>query len=195
MNKSTTTNHTAPPAAPDEGREPYKKKLHRIKAFAFDVDGVLTDGQVQVSEGGDLLRSYNSKDGLAIREAIEAGYPIAIITGGSSATIVRRFTILGVRDTDIYLRSRNKAPDFLHFCQTCRLQPDEVIFVGDDLPDIAPMRLCGLPCCPADAVPEVQAVAEYISLRDGGAGCVRDIIEQVLKIHGKWNIETPPAST
>jgi 3-deoxy-D-manno-octulosonate 8-phosphate phosphatase (KDO 8-P phosphatase) len=173
----------------------YKKKLHTIKAFAFDVDGVLTDGSVQVSENGDLLRTYNAKDGLAIREAVDAGYPIAIITGGSSETICRRFTTLGVKDTDIYLRSRLKTPDLLDFCRRYGLQPADIIFVGDDLPDITPMQQCGLPCCPSDAVPEVQAVAEYVSPCRGGGGCVRDIIEQTLKIQGKWNMETPPAST
>jgi len=173
----------------------YKTKLHKIKAFVFDVDGVLTDGMVQVSENGDLLRTYNSKDGLAIREAVESGYPIAIITGGSSETIKVRFTILGVKESDIYLRSRVKTPDFEHFCKKYNLQPDEVLFMGDDLPDIAPMRVCGLPCCPADAVPDVKAVAEYISIRNGGDGCVRDIIEQVMKVQGKWDTSAPPASS
>lgn len=173
----------------------YKIKLHTIKAFAFDVDGVLTDGTVQVSENGDLLRCYNAKDGLAIREAIEAGFPIAIITGGSSATITRRFTTLGVKNDDIYLRSRLKMPDLLDFCHRYDLQLSEIIFVGDDLPDIDPMQQCGLPCCPADAAPEVQRVAQYVSPCPGGGGCVRDVIEQTLKIQGKWNITEPPVST
>ncbi|MDR1680426.1 MAG: HAD hydrolase family protein [Prevotellaceae bacterium] len=164
----------------------YKKKLPAIKAFAFDVDGVLTDGSVQVSDRGDLLRTYNAKDGLAIRMAIDAGYPIAIISGGASETICRRFTMLGIREEDIYLRSRIKTPDLLDFCRKYDLQPAEVAFIGDDLPDVAPMRCAGLSCCPSDAVPEVLAVAEYISPCRGGAGCVRDIIEQVLKIQQRW---------
>jgi 3-deoxy-D-manno-octulosonate 8-phosphate phosphatase (KDO 8-P phosphatase) len=171
----------------------YKTKLHQIKAFAFDVDGVLTDGTVQVTESGDFLRTYNAKDGLAVRTAIEKGFRVAIITGGNSETIKKRFQIFGV--TDFYLLSRIKLPDLQHFCDKYHLQPAEVLFMGDDLPDIPPMQHCGLPCCPADAVPEVKAVADYISLFDGGKGCVRDVIEQTLKVQGKWMVDNAPAST
>jgi len=125
---------------------------------------------------------------------VEAGYPIAIITGGSSATISMRFKILGIPETDIYLGARYKTTDLEKFCTKYNLQPEEIIFVGDDLPDIAPMKMCGLPCCPADAAPEVKAAAEYISNRNGGEGCIRDIIEQVMKIQGKWNTDNPPIS-
>ena len=171
----------------------YKTKLHQIKAFAFDVDGVLTDGSVQVTESGDFLRTYNAKDGLAVRTAIERGFRVAIITGGNSDTIKKRFQIFGV--TDFYMLSRIKLPDLQHFCGKYNLQPAEVLFMGDDLPDIPPMQYSGLPCCPADAAPEVKAVAEYISLFNGGKGCVRDVIEQTLKVQGKWMIENAPSST
>ncbi|MDR1405894.1 MAG: HAD-IIIA family hydrolase [Prevotellaceae bacterium] len=172
---------------------PYKTKLHQIKAFAFDVDGVLTDGSVQVTESGDFLRTYNAKDGLAVRTAIEKGFYVTIITGGNSETIKKRFQVFGV--TDFYMLSRIKLPDLQQFCTKYSLQPHEVLFMGDDLPDIPPMKYCGLPCCPADAVPEVKAAAEYISPYDGGKGCVRDIIEQTLKIQRKWMVDNAPSST
>jgi len=162
----------------------YQSKLKEIKAFAFDVDGVLTDGRVLVSESGDLLRSYNAKDGHVLRTAVQQGYKVAIITGGVSPTIPMRFNPMGV--TDIYLGSFDKLPDFEDFCAKYNLQPDEVLFMGDDIPDITILQHCGLPCCPADAVPEVKAVAHYISPQVGGDGCVRDVIMQVMKIQGKW---------
>ena len=163
----------------------YKANLHKIKAFAFDVDGVFTDGSVLTYINGDLLRTYNAKDGYAIRYAAEKGYPIAIITGGSSETIKTRFNQLMV--TDIYLRSFHKLPDFEDFCYKYDLSPEEVLFMGDDIPDIPIMEKCGLAACPTDAVAEVKNAATFISPYKGGGGCVRDIIEQVLKVHGKWH--------
>ncbi|MDR0294577.1 MAG: HAD hydrolase family protein [Prevotellaceae bacterium] len=162
----------------------YKSKLEQIKAFAFDVDGVLTDGRVLVCESGDLLRSYNAKDGHAVRTAVQQEYKVAIITGGVSPTIPMRFNPMGV--TDIYLASFSKMPDFEDFCAKYNLQANEVLFMGDDIPDIEIMQHCGLACCPADAVPEVKAVAHYISPLVGGDACVRDVIMQVMKIQGKW---------
>ncbi len=170
----------------------YKSKLEQIKAFAFDVDGVFTNGMVLVSESGDLLRSYNAKDGHAVRMAAEHGYAVAIITGGSSATIHKRFHPLGV--FDIYLKSFYKLPDFEHFCTKYNLQPQEVLFMGDDIPDIDIMRHCGIACCPADAVPEVKAAAHYISSQNGGDACVRDVIMQVMKVQGKWEISPKTVS-
>jgi 3-deoxy-D-manno-octulosonate 8-phosphate phosphatase (KDO 8-P phosphatase) len=164
----------------------YQSKLKQIKAFAFDVDGVLTNGMVLVSESGDLLRSYNAKDGQAIRMAVEHGYKVAIITGGVSPTIPKRFHPMGV--FDIYLKSYDKLPDFEDFCAKYNLQPNEVLFVGDDIPDIEIMQHCGLACCPADAVPEVKAAAHYISSQAGGDGCARDVISQVMKVQGKWEV-------
>lgn len=173
----------------------FKAELHKIKAFAFDVDGVMTNGMVTMTTNGDLLRQFNSKDGFALRYAASLGYPIAIITGGSSETIKQRFNQLEI--TDIYLRSRYKMPDFEDFCAKYSLQPSEVLFMGDDIPDVEIMKVCGMPTCPADAVPEVKEVAQYISIYNGGDGCVRDILEQVLKVHGKWNdkLDTHIAST
>ena len=163
----------------------FKSQLNKIKAFVFDVDGVFTDGTVQVCESGDLLRSYNAKDGYAVRVAVEQGYHIGIITGGSSETIFKRFHPLGV--FDIFLKSRNKMPDFLSFCEKYNLKSEEILFMGDDIPDVEIMRACGLPCCPSDAVSEVKSAAVFISDRKGGAGCVREVIERVMVAQGKWD--------
>lgn len=170
----------------------YKNKLHQIKAFVFDVDGVFTDGTVLVTESGELLRSHHAKDGYAIRCAVEAGYPVGIITGGISPTIAMRFDTLGVKD--VYLGAHAKMESFCHFCAKYRLAPWEVLYMGDDIPDIEVMRVCGLPCCPSDAAHEVQEVAQYISLYAGGRGCVRDVVEQALRLHGKWNLDAHASS-
>ena len=171
----------------------YKTKLHHIKAIVFDVDGVFTDGTVLVTESGDLLRAHHAKDGYAIRCAVKAGYPVGIITGGTSLTITKRFDMLGIND--VYLGAHDKMDSFLHFCAKYRLDPAQVLYMGDDIPDIEVMEVCGLPCCPADAAPEVLAAADYISLYAGGKGCVRDVVEQMLRLHGKWYSDTQIVST
>ncbi|MDR0421067.1 MAG: HAD-IIIA family hydrolase [Prevotellaceae bacterium] len=163
----------------------YKINLHGIKAFAFDVDGVFTDGSLLVDNDGYFLRVYNAKDGYAVRQAVLQGYYVAIITGGVAASIKHRFKDLGV--TDIFLLSENKIEDFKTFCMRHNINAAEVLFMGDDIPDIEVMNTCGIACCPADAVPEVKNAASYISNFDGGKGCVRDVIEQVMKVQGKWN--------
>lgn len=163
----------------------YKVKLSNIKAFAFDVDGVFTDGSVLVTEDGGFLRTHNAKDGYAVKIATLSGYPVAIITGGSAPSIKKRFEPLDVKD--IYLSSINKMPDFMDFCSKHNLHPSEVLFMGDDIPDIDILKICGLACCPSDAVNEVKEVCEYISIYPGGRGCVRDIIEQTLKIKDLWH--------
>jgi 3-deoxy-D-manno-octulosonate 8-phosphate phosphatase (KDO 8-P phosphatase) len=166
----------------------YKTKLPNIKAFAFDVDGVFTDGSVLVTENGDFLRSHNAKDGYALKTAIDKGFPVAIITGGAANSIKIRFDALGIKD--IYLSTLNKGPAFKDFCSRHNLRPTEVLYMGDDIPDLDILDICGLPCCPSDAVNEVKEASEYISIHSGGKGCVRDIIEQTLKVQGKWRIET-----
>jgi len=170
----------------------YKSILHRIKAFAFDVDGVFTNGWVLATTDGDFLRMHNAKDGYAVRYATKQGYPIGIITGGASESIRERFKMLGV--TDVYLASRTKRDDFRDFCFKYHLQPDEVLFMGDDIPDIEVLERCGLPTCPADAAHEVKEICAYISDKNGGMGCVRDVIEQTLRLQGKWNLKDDTAS-
>lgn len=158
----------------------------KIKAFAFDVDGVFTDGGVFCDLQGELYRTYDSKDSFAIRMATMNGFPVAIITGGRSTSISARFSTCGVSDADVYLKSRIKSADILDFCKRHELTPDEVMFIGDDLPDIEALELCGLAVCPSDAVPEVKAVCDIVSEFPGGKGCVRKAVEDVMKAHGRW---------
>ena len=162
----------------------FKEDLSRVKAFAFDVDGVFTDGSMVLSPDGELLRTMNIKDGFVIQLAVRKGYPIAIITGGNSESVRKRFNMLGVQD--VYLNSSIKLDDFNGFCNKYKLEPGNVLYMGDDLPDHPVMEKAGFPVCPKDAVPEIKSISCYVSDRNGGAGCVRDVVEQVLRAHGKW---------
>lgn len=164
----------------------YKTKLHQIKAFAFDVDGVLTDGTFISTLDGDLLRTFYAKDGFGMRSALKNGYKLAIITGGNSKSISNRFLTAGIQEDDIYQGTIDKAPNFHHFCQKYGLLPSEVAYIGDDIPDIPILKICGVAACPADAAQEVKNVCDYISPLNGGHGCAREIIEQVMKVQGKW---------
>ncbi len=162
----------------------FKELLRKVKAFAFDVDGVLSSPQVLLHPEGELMRSMNTKDGYALQHAVKQGYPIAIITGGKTESVALRFKGLGV--TDIYLGSTFKMDDFEDYLIKYELQPANVLYMGDDIPDYEVMQKCGIPCCPADAVEEIKSVAQYISPHSGGDGCVRDVVEQVLRLHGRW---------
>ena len=168
----------------------YKVRLHGIRAFAFDVDGVMTDGSIIAAPDGEPIRIFNAKDGFAFRMCRMKGYPVAIITGGTSEGIVSRFSSLGVDKADIYQKSRDKVPDFLDFCNRHGLKPEEVAYAGDDIPDIPVLKIAGLSVAPADAVPEVKDICDYVSLYPGGRGLARDLVEQVLKVHGDWNLDT-----
>ena len=162
----------------------YKEYLNQIKTFVFDVDGVLTDGSVQISTQGDLLRTMHTKDGYALKTAHNAGYTVCIISGGRNEGVRDRLRDLGI--TDIYLGVSDKVEQMDEFFDIYGIKPEEVLYMGDDIPDYYPMKLVGLPCCPQDAVPEVKEVSKYISHKNGGEGCVRDVIEQVMKVQGKW---------
>lgn len=162
----------------------FKEDLKKIKAFAFDVDGVLSNPKVYLSPEGELLRTMNTKDGYALQYAVKRGYPVAIITGGRSESVGMRFGNLGVED--IYLAASEKIRDFEHFRNKYGLEAGEILYMGDDLPDLEVMKACGVSCCPSDAVEEIKSVSVYISHFKGGEGCVRDIIEQVLRLHGRW---------
>ncbi len=161
----------------------------RIKAFAFDVDGVLTDGKLISTESGELYRLFDSKDGFAFRMASMHGYYLAIITGGRSVSIRKRFQTCGIPDEDIYLGSRDKIKDFNKFCERHWLSPEEVIFVGDDIPDISVMRVAGIGACPSDAASEVQSVADFVSPHKGGQQCARSIIEKVMRLQDQWDLD------
>ncbi len=160
-----------------------------IKAFVSDVDGVLTDGGILADLDGELFRTFDSKDGFGIRMATMAGYPVGIITGGRSESIRKRFLTCGVGAEDVYLGSRDKIEDFEDFCSRHGLREEEVMYFGDDLPDIPVMVRCGCGVAPADAVEEVLAAADYVSPYAGGCRCVRDAVEKVMKLQGKWHLD------
>ena len=158
--------------------------LKKIKALLFDVDGVLSANMIPMSSEGEPMRTVNIKDGYALHLAAKQGVLLGIITGGRTEAV--RFIALGIPAEDIYMGSSIKIHDYHDFCKRHELSNEEIVYVGDDIPDIEVMRECGLPCCPKDAAPEVKAVARYISHAEGGYGCGRDIVEQVLKIQGLW---------
>lgn len=164
-------------------------RFSKIRAFAFDVDGVLTDGGILADLSGELYRVFDSKDSMAIRMAVMKGFHMAIITGGRSESIRQRFGSCGIKPEDVYLRSRAKIEDFEDFCRRHGLEPDEVMYFGDDLPDIPVMTACGCGACPRDAVEEVKEIAGIISSKPGGKGCAREIIQMVMKEQGKWELD------
>lgn len=162
----------------------YKSKLKEIKAFVFDVDGVFTNSQVLLHPDGDLLRSMNTRDGFAVKTAIDQGFKVCVISGGRSQVVRSRLLNLGVKD--VYLGISDKMETFKEYCKDENLKPEEIMYMGDDIPDYDVMKLVGLACAPKDAATEIADIAHYVSPKRGGEGCVRDIIEQTLKIHGKW---------
>jgi len=161
----------------------FKERLKDIKAFVFDVDGVFSENMVLHTDG-ELTRHMNVKDGFAVKTAVDKGFIIAIISGGNSESVRKRFRDLGV--TDIYLASPNKLDDYKDFYMKYNLKPEQILYMGDDIPDYQVMKLSGLATCPADAVEEIQGIAHYISDKEGGKGCVRDVIEQVLRAQKRW---------
>lgn len=158
--------------------------LKKIKAIAFDVDGVLSAETIVLDVSGEPMRTVNIKDGYALQLAVKRGLHLAIITGAHTEAVEIRYRGLGL--TDIYSGSAVKIHDYRDFRDKYGLKDEEIIFVGDDIPDIQVMHECGLPCCPKDAAPEVKAISSYISHLPGGYGVGRDIIEQVLKAQDKW---------
>jgi 3-deoxy-D-manno-octulosonate 8-phosphate phosphatase (KDO 8-P phosphatase) len=165
----------------------YKEKLKFIRAFVFDVDGVFTDGQVYLYPGNEFVRSMNIKDGYAVQHCIKMNYPVAIVSGGNSEAVRERFRRLGV--TDIYLSSSSKLEDYEDFRIKYGFEHEHILYMGDDIPDYQIMQKAGIPACPKDAVPEIQKIAKYISGKGGGLGCVRDVIEQVLRVQDKWWVD------
>lgn len=160
--------------------------LKDIKGFAFDVDGVLTDGGIMADLEGQLYRTYDSKDGFAVRMACLNGFPVGVITGGRSQSIRARFKTNGIDPEDIYLGSRIKMEDFEDFCSRHSLRMDQVMYFGDDVPDAEVLRNAGIGVAPADAVNEAKEAADIVSSRPGGRACVREYIEKAMKAQGKW---------
>ena len=161
-----------------------KCDLTGIKAFLFDVDGVLSSDCISLAENGDPIRTVNIKDGYALQLAVKQGYQVGIITGAYTENIRLRFERLGVRH--IYLSSSEKLIDYEDFLRKTGLRDEDIVYVGDDIPDYEIMKRVGLPVAPASAAPEIKALAKYISGKNGGEGVARDIIEQTLKAQGTW---------
>jgi len=162
----------------------YKEKLQPITTFIFDYDGVLTDGTVYPSADGEMMRSANVKDGYALQLAVKKGYNIAIISGGQSKTMEKRMEALKI--TDVFLGVRNKKEVFDKYVEDHQLKMEEILYMGDDIPDYQLLKLVGVSTCPADAAEEILEIVDYISHRPGGKGAVRDILRQVMKLQGKW---------
>lgn len=163
----------------------YKEYLQHITTFIFDVDGVLTDGTVTITTSGEMLRKMNIKEGYALKTAVDNGFNVCVISGGSNEGVRIRLRGLGI--TDIYLGAHNKIEQLEEYLDIYNIKAENVLYMGDDIPDVPVMKLVGLPCCPQDAVPEIKELSKYISHKKGGKGAVRDVIEQVLKVQNKWD--------
>jgi len=163
----------------------YKEIMPQITTFIFDVDGVLTNGVVTIFPDGEMVRSMNIKDGYALKTAIKSGYNVCIISGGTNEAVRNRFEVLGI--TNVYLGAHNKMEQFNEYINLKNITPEHILYMGDDIPDYPVMKKVALPCCPKDAAPEIKNISSYISHKKGGTGCVRDVIEQVLKVQGKWD--------
>ncbi len=163
----------------------YKQLLHNITTLIFDVDGVLTNGLVTIMPNGELVRNMNIKDGYALKTAVDKGFTVCIISGGKNEGVRTRLANLGIKD--IYLGAHDKIQQYNELVKKYSLQPENVLYMGDDIPDSPVMKLVGMPCCPNDAASEIQSISKYISDKKGGEGCVRDVIEQILKVQEKWD--------
>jgi 3-deoxy-D-manno-octulosonate 8-phosphate phosphatase (KDO 8-P phosphatase) len=159
-----------------------------INVFVFDIDGVLTDGSLLVMDGGLMIRRMQVKDGYALQLAVKRGYLIFVISGGNSPQVKERLSKLGVEN--VYMPVENKLEKLKELINKYQLQKEEILYMGDDIPDLEVMQYCGLACCPVDAVSEIKTISRYISPLKGGEGCVRDVIEKVMKLQGKWILDT-----
>ena len=164
----------------------------RITTFVFDMDGVLTDGTLLILDNGQFLRRMHIKDGYALQLAIKKGYRVVVISGSNSDAAVSRLNGLGVKD--VFMKVEDKKSCLQKYAEQHKLPWNEILFMGDDIPDYGVMKISGLACAPADAVPEIKEISRYISPVAGGKGCVRDVIEKVLKLNNAWEMETGIAS-
>lgn len=158
--------------------------LKDIRCFIFDVDGVFTDGGLLVTENDEFLRIMNAKDGFALKWAIDAGYEVLIITGGSSDGVKKRFERLGVKE--VFLKIHDKISVFNQLVADGKVDASKTLYMGDDIPDYPVLKAAKIGACPNDAVPEIKSVAQIITNKKGGEGCVREVIETVLRLQGKW---------
>lgn len=158
--------------------------LRKIRAVVFDVDGVLSAETITLHPDGEPMRTVNIKDGYAIQLAQKVGLRVVILTGGATGSVRQRYEHLGVED--IYMNCAVKIQTYEALLKKYGLLDEEVLYMGDDIPDYEIMKRCGCPCCPSDACPDIKAISVYVSDRKGGFGCGRDVIEQVLRVQGKW---------
>ncbi|HEY8783719.1 MAG TPA: 3-deoxy-D-manno-octulosonate 8-phosphate phosphatase [Mucilaginibacter sp.] len=164
--------------------ESFLNKLKNITTFIFDIDGVLTDGSVFVSEDGVQSRAFNIKDGYALQLAVKCGYNVCAVSGSRSKSALHRLNSLGIKD--VYMGIHTKTEKIKIYLEEKSIIHENVLYMGDDIPELEAMRQVGLPVCPADAVEEIKAISLYVSPFAGGKGCARDVIEKVLKIQDKW---------
>lgn len=164
------------------------EQFKKITTFIFDVDGVMTDGCIGIVPGLEYIRTMNTKDGYVLQFAVKKGYRVAVITGGNVPPVVERMNSLGI--TDVFHRVKNKMEVFNRYVSDNMLKKDEILYMGDDIPDYEVMRAVGLACCPSDAVQEIRSISHYISPFPGGKGCVRDVVEKVLKLNEHWELNT-----
>jgi len=162
----------------------YKTRLKSINTFVFDVDGVLTDGKVLLESSGAMTRTMSTRDGYIIQRALQKGYNICIITLGNSIMVEKRMNFLGVND--VFSSVENKLDTLNSYCESKNISLKNVLYMGDDMPDLDCIKAVNIGTCPKDAVPEVREVSDYISHVNGGNGSVRDVMEQVLKVKGDW---------
>ena len=162
----------------------YKELMPNIDTLIFDVDGVFTNGIVTVYPNGELLRQMNVKDGYAVKAAINAGFKICVISGGTNEGVKSRLERLGIKN--IYLGIHDKIKPFSQFIKDNKINPKTTLYMGDDIPDYPVMEKVGFPCCPSDACPEIKKLSVYISPKKGGEGCVRDVLEQIMRVQNKW---------
>jgi 3-deoxy-D-manno-octulosonate 8-phosphate phosphatase (KDO 8-P phosphatase) len=162
----------------------FKEDLAKVKAFVFDIDGVLSLQTINLNSFGVPSRTVNLRDGYALQLAVKKGYSVGVISGCKSKEYMKRLKLLGIKD--VYLNCSSKAAHFNDFLKKHNLERSEVVYMGDDIPDYEVMKLAGVPVCPSDADSEIRQISSYVSDRKGGEGCVRDIIEQVLRLHNKW---------
>ncbi|MCC6289774.1 MAG: HAD hydrolase family protein [Chitinophagaceae bacterium] len=164
------------------------ERFKKISTFIFDVDGVMTDGSIGIVPGLEYIRTMNTKDGYVLQLAVKQGYRVVVITGGNVPPVVERMNSLGI--TDVFHHVKNKTEVYNRYVNDHMLNAEETLYMGDDIPDYEIMQYVGLACCPADAVQEIKSISHYISPLPGGKGCVRDVIEKVLKLNGHWELNT-----
>ncbi|MEI6021130.1 MAG: HAD hydrolase family protein [Bacteroidota bacterium] len=164
----------------------FKERLSKITTILFDVDGVLTDGKVLIMESGEMVRNMNSKDGYALHLAVSKGYRIAVISGGNNVAVKNALERTGIQD--VFIKEHDKLSRYEAYKVMHGIKDEEMVFVGDDLPDHEIMSKVGLAVCPNDAAMEIKLISHYVSPKNGGEGCIRDIIEQILKVQGNWEI-------